>query len=327
MKNKGVLYLTAAILLFATTDIAIKSAGQVFHPLQMNAIRFLIGGLMLMPLARRTRRQQPQRLTGGDWLCIGGLGILCVVCAMTLYTVSVQYIPAGLAAILFAANTFAAIGLAAVVLRERISRPIRLALLLCLMGLSLILSAHLPGGRLMGMLLNLGSAVLFALYAVWGRKLTRDRDISSAVLTSYGFLIGSGVLLLLIGFSHLPAVSGWLIASGRDALASIPLFSGITAASLPGLLYVAFFVTGAGYLNYFLSMETGSIVFASLAFFLKPVLSPILAFWILGETIGLTQFAGILLITAGSAIIFIQNLKQLPATASKNAGGPAAPKG
>lgn len=48
----------------------------------------------------------------------------------------------------------------------------------------------------------------------------------------------------------------------------------------------------------------------SLVFFIKPVLSPVVAFLFFNEQIPLGNIAGSLLIVSGSTIIFVQNLKK-----------------
>jgi drug/metabolite transporter (DMT)-like permease len=69
------------------------------------------------------------------------------------------------------------------------------------------------------------------------------------------------------------------------------------------------FVTGLGYTFYFLAMEVSSAATASIVFFIKPALAPILALIILHEQITLTKGIGILMILIGSLISLLSGLK------------------
>lgn len=70
--------LALACLLFATmvwglAFIAQKSAMDVMGPLTFLAARYLLGGLLIVPLALREDRRQPHPLTRRQWLLIGFL--------------------------------------------------------------------------------------------------------------------------------------------------------------------------------------------------------------------------------------------------------------
>ena len=118
-------------------------------------------------------------------------------------------------------------------------------------------------------------------------------------------------MLLLIGISHVGPVADMLSGSGLALFANIPLFTGYTASNVLTMLYICIGVTGGGYAFYFMAIEETSASTASLVFFFKPVLSPILAVLILHEAVPFNMVIGVLLILAGS----IANL--LPAFARR----------
>ncbi|MGO2916612.1 MAG: EamA family transporter, partial [Leuconostoc falkenbergense] len=66
-------------------------------------------------------------------------------------------------------------------------------------------------------------------------------------------------------------------------------------------------VTAAGYVLYSLAMEASDVSTASLVFFIKPALAPILALIILHESIKLNTIIGVVIIVIGSTIMFIGN--------------------
>ena len=77
------------------------------------------------------------------------------------------------------------------------------------------------------------------------------------------------------------------------------------------VLYTFLGVTGLGYTCYFLTMEVASTHEASLIFFFKPALAPVLAWLILGEQIAGNMVAGIVLILAGSLLSLLPWLRSV----------------
>ena len=66
------------------------------------------------------------------------------------------------------------------------------------------------------------------------------------------------------------------------------------------LVYLGIFVTGLGYLFYFKGMEHGGALMASLAFFIKPVLTPFVALVVNGIAPDWKVFAAVACIVGAS---------------------------
>ena len=115
-------------------------------------------------------------------------------------------------------------------------------------------------------------------------------------------------MMALAALTHIPSVSAALTAAGLDTFASIPFFTGYTAANLPIVLYIYIGVTGIGFTCYFLSMEVTSAQTTSLVFFFQPALAPLLAFLILHEAIPGNMLAGIVCILCGSLASILPGL-------------------
>ena len=116
-------------------------------------------------------------------------------------------------------------------------------------------------------------------------------------------------MLILILISHISSVSKFLLSINMDTFNCIPLFSGYNFENIVPILYVFIFVTGLGYACYFKAMEETSANTASLVFFFKPVLSPILAFIFINEFIPVNMIMGILFILIGSIYTILCNIK------------------
>ena len=76
---------------------------------------------------------------------------------------------------------------------------------------------------------------------------------------------------------------------------------------MPLLLYLGICVTGGGFAFYFMAMESSDVSTASLVFFIKPGLAPILAAILIHEKILPTTIVGIIIILIGSVITFVGN--------------------
>ena len=115
----------------------------------------------------------------------------------------------------------------------------------------------------------------------------------------------------IVAVSRLSAVAGVLADIGLGLFADIPLLSGYTPFSALMMLYICVGVTGAGFACYFMAMEATSPITASLVFFFKPVLAPILAMLILGEEIPWNMWAGIGLMLVASEVSMIPTWETL----------------
>jgi drug/metabolite transporter (DMT)-like permease len=305
---RGLFYIALTTLLFSSMEIALKTVAGRFNALQLNFLRFTIGGLFLLPFALSSIKKRGSRIRGRDWGFFALSGLACVVASMTLYQLAIEYCKASIVAILFSCNPVFVIPLAAIFLKERIRGFTIASMLVSVAGMVCIMdpfrassSAGAEVGTL-GIALTLGAAAVFAVYAVMGK--TRSRSFGGLATTAFSFIIGSAELLALILASRVPAVAGALRGARLGAFAEIPLFAGLDLGIMPVFAYICLCVTGIGYASYFMAIEETSAATASLVFYIKPALAPILALAILGESIAPSTIAGIALIAVGSTISF-----------------------
>lgn len=286
--------------LFSSMEIALKIAGGQFNPIELNFIRFLIGGLALLPFTILYLRKNNVKITGSDWARIALTGFVIVVLSMTLYQLSIGMTTASVIAIMLSANPIFGLIIGFVFLKEKLSRTNVLALILTLIGLLIIINPfHLTGA--MGIVLGLISSIIFGLYGVMSRVNGGKIGLNGLSMTCLAFLFGSGELGILMGISHIPAVAK-AIPSGFAEFANIPFFKGVTLQNLPLLLYISVLVTGVAFGLYFVSMEKVGILQASLIFLVKPALAPVLALFVLGEAMKVNTIVGIVVILFGSLI-------------------------
>ena len=114
----GYVYIVAATILFSTMEIALKTIAGRFNALQLNFLRFLIGGLFLLPFALASMKKRGSVLRGSDLGFFALTGLTCVVLSMTMYQLAIQFCKASIVAILFSCNPVFVVPLAAIFLKS-----------------------------------------------------------------------------------------------------------------------------------------------------------------------------------------------------------------
>ena len=314
--NYGYVFILLATLFFSSMEVALKTVAYDFHPMQLNCTRFLVGSLLLLPFGMKALKKRGLTLNLAAWKGFAGLGFLGLVVSMMLYQVSILYVPASVVSVLFSCNPVLVIAFAFLILRTDIRPQHIIALVLEVVGALVIIDPLHTSLDMRGVALVLLSAATFALYAVLGKKLCAR--YSGLAVTSFSCAAASLEMLLIMALSHAAPIAEALRSAGLPLFAEIPFMQGYTSDNILTVLYICIFVTGGGYACYFMGMERTSPMQGSLVFFFKPILAPLLAMFILGESISLNMWAGIGLILVASLISMLptlhalQNLCHLP---------------
>lgn len=304
--KKGYLYIILTTIIFSTMEIALKMVSGEFNPIQLTFTRFFIGGLFLIPFALIALRKRNASITRGDLYHFAFLGFLGIVISMILYQLAVQHTKASVVAVLFSCNPVFVTIFAFMFLQEAIHKNNILALILEVIGSVIIINPLNVKLSVLGVMLTVVSTLIFALYGVFGKG--RSTKYSGIVVTCFSFLFGSVEMLIFIALSHISPVAAWLSSAGLDMFSNIPLFSGYSWSVLPIVIYICIVNSGIGYACYFTAMEKTSAQTASLVFFFKPILAPILALILLHEVIPFNMLLGILFILVGSLSSILPDL-------------------
>ena len=213
------------------------------------------------------------------------LGITCVCLSMALLQVSILKINANLAAVIICTSPLFTMIFAHFLANEPFSKRKAVVLLLMLIGLVIVADpAKILSGSIDMLYLSYAilSSVTFGLYSAAGKR--RITQIGGMAQNSISFLFGCVVLFVVM------------------QVTDIPVLKGISWGSAPILLYLGICVTGFGYYFYLYAIEHTGPSMASIAFFLKPIIAPVLAFIVLKEPITLNLVIGVIFILAGSYI-------------------------
>jgi drug/metabolite transporter (DMT)-like permease len=280
--TKGYVIALTATALWATTGILISYllTNYVIAPLTLACWRDVIVSLVLAVILAAVRPSL-LRIRRQDILFFAAYGFFGVAIANALWVYSVVFNGAAVATFLvYTSPSFVAIA-ARWLFHEPITRPKVLAIALSLAGCVLVTGTYdLTLLRLnpLGIIAGMGVGVGLAFYSLFG-KLSASR-YSFWTATVYSFAFGALFLLL----TQRPAQ---LVSMGNAPLGWLTLF--ILGAG-PTLGGYALYTASLGYLP---------VSVASLIATLEPVLTALMAFFLLGERLSTVQIVGALLIILG----------------------------
>ena len=296
--RSGYIFIVLCAVIFSTMEVMLKTVHGVFAPMQITCLRFLVGGVLLIPFAVRSIRKKNAVLTRKDLGFFACAGFLCVVIAMSLYQMSVTYTRASIVAVIFSCNPIFVTVLAHLLLHEEIHKNHIIALILELTAALIIIDLIHASLDTTGALLAILSAAMFSFYSVFGKKHTPR--FGGIAVTCLSFLFGATELTLLLLFGRTAAGASLYGALGLKIFIDVPLFENIPLSALPALLYICCINSAAGFVCHMMAMEKTSAQEASLIFFLKPIIAPIFALIFLKEEIPLNMIVGIVCFLAGS---------------------------
>lgn len=296
--RSGYIFIVLCAVIFSTMEVMLKTVHGVFAPMQITCLRFLVGGVLLIPFAMRSIRKKNALLTRKDLGFFACAGFLCVVIAMSLYQMSVTYTRASIVAVIFSCNPIFVTMLAHFLLHEEIHKNHVIALILELTAALIIIDPVHASLDPTGALLAILSAAMFSFYSVFGKK--RTPRFGGIAVTCLSFLFGATELVALLLFGRTAAGASLYGALGLKIFIDVPLFENIPLSALPALLYICCINSAAGFVCHMMAMEKTSAQEASLIFFLKPIIAPIFALIFLKEEIPLNMIVGIVCFLAGS---------------------------
>ena len=302
----GYLYIVLCALIFSTMEIMLKLVSGVFAPMQITVIRFLAGGMLLLPFALRSVRRRETKFTLKDLRFFLISGFLCVSFSMVLYQMAVTYTKASVVAVIFSCNPIFVTVLAYLLLKEQIHCNHIAALFVEILAIVVIVNPFAARLNGLGIVLSVLAALAFSFYSVIGKKKTPA--YGGIAVTCFSFLCGSIELLIVILLGRTTIIGGFFEMVGLNIFVDVPLLSGIPFSAFPALFYICAINSAAGYVCHMKAMEKTSAREASLIFFLKPMLAPILAQIFIHEEISLNMWVGIACFMLGSGISIIPDI-------------------
>ena len=284
--RKSLIYAIITALVFTTLEPVSKLIAEAVNPFAITFWRCMIGALILMPFALFKIKKQKIKLVVNDIGILFLLGTLLICVSLVLLQIGVKKADSpSLIAIIFSSNSILTIIFAMIILKEKMTKRKLIALILC--GIGVISCADFgSGSNLISILCGVAAALSLSLYTVLSKKYMKK--IGGVIHTALSFFFGSvvlGIVLLVIGVDILPE---------------------FTVKNTFFLVYLGIVVTGIGYWAYNMAIEMGGAMIASLAFFIKPILTPFATFFINGIVPELQVFIALILIVCGSYLATYQ---------------------
>ena len=279
--KKVYFFVVLTAFLFGTMEVALKLAGSQMDSFQLTFLRFMIGGLLLLPFAAAEMHKNHVKISLKDLGYLLYVGILGIPLSMLLFQLGVMHSNAATAAVLISINPLFTMVFAHFMTEEKLNKTSVTVLLIGLLGILFMIKPwHLQAGNTVtGVILMLLAALFFGLYTVAGKISVEKMGIMAQ--TSISFILGSLILLAIMLLAGRPVLKG--IVENWELVA-----------------YISIFVTGLGYFSYFMAIKLSNATTGSVAFFLKPAIAPVMAVIFLGEAILWNTYIGIALILLAS---------------------------
>ena len=286
MKYKGYVLLGITILIFSTLEVVTSTLKGIINPLQLTFLRFLIGGVVLLPLVIKRR----EKVQAKDLLFFLVLGILNILISMGSLQLAINMGKASTAAILISSNPIFVLLFSSLLLKEKVTFERIACIILGIVGISLIIyKGNVGGDTAVSLTLSIIASLTFGLYTVLGKL--KSEGISSITMICISSIFGSLLYVPILLWND------------------IPLFY-IPQGTFIKILYLGVFLSGIAYITYMEALRILTASKGAMVFFLKPVIASMLAVVFLGESLSLKTVAGMLLVLAGVSINFFKiNLK------------------
>ncbi|MEM9214189.1 MAG: DMT family transporter [Cyanobacteria bacterium P01_F01_bin.150] len=294
MRLLGTFLIVISAIAFGAMPIFAHFAyGASVTPLTALFFRFAIAALCLCSTLIIHRVPLPNPRNFKILILLGGVGF--VVQSITFFT-ALTFVSPGLVVLLLYLYPTIVVGLSIFCLNQPSSPTKLMALAIALLGTVLTIGP-VEKAQLLGVALGLISAVTYAVYVLVGDRVMQEESplTTCTVMISAAALV-FGSMVAIQGVSLPTSVVGWM------AIAALGLISTVIAI---GALFAGIKCLGA--------------TTASMLSTLEPVVTIVLAFWLLQQPITIMQIIGGALILM--AVMLLSLEKQLPKLSTAGFGG------
>ncbi|MCD6366056.1 MAG: DMT family transporter [Bacteroidales bacterium] len=293
MKNQTKAYLLAvlAVLFWSTVATAFKIALQQLDFIQLLAVAayttFIIAGIFLLISGKVSLIKG---LTAKDFAWFALLGLLNPLGYYLVLFKAYDLLPAQIAQPLNYTWPVVLVFLSAPLLKQKLKWKNVAALIVSFSGVAIISMqggiVNLKGSNLLGVLLAVGSSMIWAVYFLLNTQNRHD----TVIKVFFNFLFGSIYISLILWWQ------------GEFILLDI-------SAVLPGI-YVGFFEMGFTFILWMMALRlTDRTDKISPLVYFSPFISLIFIHYILGEQIYNTTFVGLVLIVGGVLLTYFPKRK------------------
>ena len=273
-RSKAILALGVVCFLWGTTWVASKQGVMHMPALQLAGIRQLLAGLIYIIYFVAIGAEWPR---GREWYAIGVLSFLNILCSNGLTTWGVQYISAGLGAIIAATFPLWMVIIGLFTSKDRIPSAALKGFLLGFAGICVIFYEHLLDFLnpefLFGIAVSFTASWTWALGTLFTKKEARDFN----PYFSLGFqMFLAGIVLLVVSY-----------ATGT----ALPV-SEIPWQSWTAIGYLVVFGSVVAFAAYLYSLQHFSVEQMSIYAYINPIVAVILGAILFSEKLTIFIIAG-----------------------------------
>ena len=265
-----------------------KYAMTSLQPINLAALRFLIGGLMFLPILVYWQRRENIKISREDWPKLGGLAILGVAFYFYIQYTGLSLTTASNASLIIATSPIFVGVLAAYSLGETLTFKKIAGIALAFIGVIGVvangtLSSLFDRAYLMGNLLMLFNSFCWAIFTIGSKKM----------IQKYSAIIVTGYITLMGGLMLVP------ISLYRGVLHEA---AGINGAGWAAVLFLAVFCSVGGYLGWQYALSQVDATKTAIFLYLQPLVTVVVALGLLGEQLTVFTLLGGGLILYGVAL-------------------------
>ncbi len=284
------LKLLAAVLAWGGTFVAAKFA-VLDASAEINALaRFVLASLLLLAIVRFQYARLP-RLNSRQLFYVLLLGLSGVTLYNLFFFSGLKTVEAGRGALIITSNpVWIALG-SAWLFRQRFDSLNLLGFLLCVTGVTIVITRGQPSSLLQGEigggeLALLGCTLAWAAYTLIGKKqMNSPLQLPPLVLVTYSCVAGSAILL------------AWNLWSGQAITATV------SVSWVLSVLYLSVLGTVAAFIWYFQAVRDIGAAQASAFIFLVPVSAIVFGTLLFHEPLTQSLLTGSVLIMGGVALV------------------------
>ncbi len=277
--------LISVCFFWGTTYLGIRMALEMWPPMTLVAVRFLLSGGILLAGAlmagARLPRGRELALTAAYGVIILGVGNGALVLAET-------WIPSGMAALIITVSPFWMVGLNALLPpREPLHGPTLAGMLIGLAGAVLLVGPGAMAGGAAGAAMLKGALILQLGCASWSLGSLLQKRLPARAHP----IVAGGIQQLAAGLAFTPLA---LLVPGEVHY---------SARGLAALLYLVTFGSIVGYSSYVIALERLPVAVVSLYNYVNPVVAVILGWIFYREPFGWREALAMMVIFTGVAIV------------------------
>ena len=273
----GLLFLT--FFLWGSVYVGGKFAAGYMSPLMVACLRCTTA---MIPLSFMARKHFGTKIDREDWKYFFVIGFMGYFSTITLIQLGIALTGPSTAALINALSPASIMLMAALILKEKISKVKWLCLALALAGTFVVTSGTQGKSEMLGVVLVLISLFTWGIASVFMRRM--GGKYPPILVTTYGMAISL--------IFHLP-VGAWSLV--RDGIRLEPI-------TIIAILYLGFAGSGVAQYTWAKCLSVLPASTCSLFYPLQPTFSAILGAIFLKETFAPTFFLGMILISADVAL-------------------------